>query len=112
MAKQIGNSLEAKVLIFTIDKEINTFLEGCLPQLPSIFIVSDVSLEMVDTFPDQATASDELKGIACTVEMAPGKKCERCWNWSPTVGEDEAHPTICRRCVEVLKELQFCGCII
>lgn len=103
MAKQIGNSLEAKVLIFTIDKEINTFLGGYLPQLPSIFIVSDVSLELVDSLPAHATSSDELKGIACAVEKAPGKKCERCWNWSLTVGEDRDHPTICHRCVEVTK---------
>ncbi len=104
MAKQIGNSLEAKVLIFTIDKEINAFLEGCLSQLPSIFIVSDVSLEMVDTFPDRATASDELKGIACAVEMAPGKKCERCWNWGCSVGQDKTHPQLCQRCIGVIEE--------
>ena len=27
------------------------------------------------------------------------KKCERCWTWSPRVGEDAAHPTLCERCV-------------
>ncbi|MCI5125482.1 MAG: hypothetical protein D3925_13655, partial [Candidatus Electrothrix sp. AR5] len=36
---------------------------------------------------------------------APGNKCERCWTISPAVGEDTEHPTLCSRCLAVVKEL-------
>ncbi|SIQ32538.1 MULTISPECIES: isoleucine--tRNA ligase [Acidiphilium] len=34
------------------------------------------------------------------VTIAPGTKCARCWQVLPEVGEDQAHPTLCRRCCE------------
>lgn len=103
MAKVIGNSLEAKVSLFTVDRKLNSLLKEYLPKLPAIFIVSEVTLEQVKTVPAGASKSDEVKGLACVVERAPGEKCERCWNWSPTVGEDKEHPNICRRCIGVVR---------
>ena len=38
------------------------------------------------------------------VEVAEGEKCERCWMYSTTVGEDKENPTICHRCSQVIKE--------
>ena len=38
------------------------------------------------------------------VDVAEGEKCERCWMYSTTVGEDKENPTICHRCSEVIKE--------
>jgi isoleucyl-tRNA synthetase len=37
-----------------------------------------------------------------TVERAEGTKCERCWIYSPTVGNDDEHLTICDKCVSNL----------
>ena len=37
------------------------------------------------------------------VEQAKGEKCERCWMYSTTVGEDKENPTICHKCSEALK---------
>ncbi|MCW8306303.1 isoleucine--tRNA ligase [Acidiphilium sp. PA] len=34
------------------------------------------------------------------VTIAPGTKCARCWQVLPEVGEDQAHPSLCRRCCE------------
>jgi isoleucyl-tRNA synthetase len=34
------------------------------------------------------------------------KKCERCWLWSPRVGEDRDHPTLCERCTPVVRALR------
>lgn len=47
--------------------------------------------------------SEENKELAVTVTVAPGEKCERCWVYSETVGRDTEHPTLCSRCVGVLK---------
>ena len=37
-----------------------------------------------------------------TAEKSPHAKCERCWNYRPTVGQDAEHPTLCDRCVRVV----------
>jgi isoleucyl-tRNA synthetase len=40
------------------------------------------------------------------VQKADGKKCERCWHWETDVGSNPAHPTICGRCVEAVKQFK------
>jgi isoleucyl-tRNA synthetase len=40
--------------------------------------------------------------LAIAVVNADGEKCERCWNYSPTVGQSSEYPTICDRCVAAL----------
>lgn len=97
--KFIGSSLEAKIEI-DANGEIKVLLEKYLNFLPSLFIVSQVS--MVDGIKDAVYLSEDLPGLRINVKRAEGRKCERCWNYSPTVGEDPKHPTICSRCVSVL----------
>jgi isoleucyl-tRNA synthetase len=58
--------------------------------LANLFIVSAVRLEEGEA------------PLAITVEHAPGRKCERCWTWSPRVGTLAAHPAVCERCAAVL----------
>jgi isoleucyl-tRNA synthetase len=41
---------------------------------------------------------------AVAAERASHAKCERCWNYRPTVGLSAEHPTLCERCVRVLGE--------
>ena len=71
--------------------------------LPALFIVSQVCLKL-----DEGWGSDEFKepgkakGILIKVEKAEGEKCERCWNYLPTVGAHAEHPTLCHRCVEAV----------
>jgi isoleucyl-tRNA synthetase len=40
--------------------------------------------------------------LAIAVVNADGEKCDRCWNYSPTVGQSSTDPTICDRCVAAL----------
>ena len=49
----------------------------------------------------QQEDKDVIVGVK--VEQAEGEKCERCWMYSKTVGEDKENPTICHRCSENLK---------
>ena len=92
--KTIGHSLNAKVTIFANDDEYN-FLKGNIELLRTVFIISD--LEVLEN-----ERKDEEK-LGIKVEQAPGEKCERCWMYSTTVGEDKENPTICHRCSEALK---------
>ena len=92
--KTIGHSLNAKVTIFANDDEYN-FLKENIELLRTVFIISD--LEVLEN-----ERKDEEK-LGIKVEQAPGEKCERCWMYSTTVGEDKENPTICHRCSEALK---------
>jgi isoleucyl-tRNA synthetase len=90
--KQIGSSLDAKVVL-TTDAETTRFLLDYFEQLRYIFIVSQVEVH---------------EGDATSVEIrkADGAKCERCWNYSVRVGESEKYPTVCERCVEALTDIE------
>ncbi len=101
--KVIGHSLDAFVRL-TLPESWQDMFAGKEEDLRSIFIVSKVSLCSDDEMPADARNS-EVPGLRVYVEKAPGTKCERCWVWSETVGEDSEHPTACRRCREVLKRI-------
>ena len=92
--KTIGHSLNAKVTIFA-EGEQYKFLEENKELLQTVFIISALEVK-------QNERKDEIK-LGVKVEQAPGEKCERCWMYSETVGEDKENPTICHRCSENLK---------
>ncbi len=94
--KEIGLSLEAKVILYADGEEYN-FIKGKEELLKEIFIVSQVEIKEGKDEDDK----DAIVGVK--VEKASGQKCERCWMYSETVGEDSNHPHICHRCSENLK---------
>jgi len=87
--KVIGHSLNAKVII-NADKENYEFLADKEDLLQEVFIVSGVEVK-------------EAKEFKVEVAVADGEKCERCWMYSTTVGEDKENPCICHKCSEALK---------
>ncbi len=100
----IGNFLEAKVALFSTSSRLTSFLKECESELATVFIVSNVELTEVKTLPEGVSPGEEIKELGIRVEKAPGRKCERCWIWSETVGEIEEHPTICQRCFKVIEQ--------
>ena len=53
--------------------------------------------------PDTIAALAEPGGVlAIAVNPVAELKCERCWHWRADVGADQAHPTLCGRCVSNL----------
>lgn len=97
--KVIGKPLEAKVTLYA-DGELADFLKSELESLPEIFITSAV--EIAD---GKGEFKGEVKGLSITVNKADGEKCERCWKFSDTVGQDSEHPTLCAHCAETMKQL-------
>ncbi|MEW6213593.1 MAG: isoleucine--tRNA ligase [Nitrospirota bacterium] len=95
----IGNSLEAKVIL-SLPEIYNALLSEYRDFLPTFFIVSAV--EIRDKCPDGSYKSKEIEGLEATVERAPGAKCQRCWNWSKSVGRFPDAPEICERCYKVI----------
>ncbi|MGI6553247.1 MAG: isoleucine--tRNA ligase [Bacillota bacterium] len=103
--KTIGNSLEAAVRIYP-DKEWFDFLEPLEEDLSTLFIVSQASVHATShQLAEKVFVSEEIPGLQIQVEPAPGEKCERCWNYSITVGQEADHPSLCSRCIQVVKQL-------
>ncbi|MEO0835136.1 MAG: isoleucine--tRNA ligase [Cyanobacteria bacterium J06642_3] len=126
-AKAIGSSLDAKVLLQVPDTELKNKLasynsadtlsekrtdpaspsgarERCprqnVDELRYFFLASQV--ELVDSLPDVEYKSEsDIANIA--VVKADGDKCDRCWNYSSSVGSFAEDPTICDRCDAALK---------
>lgn len=100
-SKVIGHSLNAKVTIFA-DGEDYEFIKSIENDLVTIFIISNVSVKKLSEATAEAQKGEEMPEIKIAVEQAPGDKCERCWMFSETVGKDEKHPTLCKRCADVI----------
>ncbi len=90
--KTIGSAQEAKVRIAT--SRPDHWLPG-RDLLATLCNVSDV----------EVVADPAATVEAITAERSAHAKCERCWNYRPTVGQSAEHPTLCERCVRVLQEL-------
>ena len=93
--KEIASNQEASVTIYSEDEELTAILNKFgLEQFAALCIVSEVKLQ---------------KGTGETT-VAAGKsnfkKCQRCWNYWPSVGTDGNYPDLCRRCVETVKRLK------
>ncbi len=96
--KRIGHSLEARVRI-AAPAEIKDLLQTYEKELATLFIVSQV--ELADALPD-GVAGEYVPGLAVAVAPAAGEKCERCWTYATSVGQWDAHPSVCHRCREAL----------
>ncbi len=99
----IGNSLEALTELYVSD-EVYDFLEPVKEDLAALFIVSGVIVNRGPA-PAGAVSAGETPGFAVVVRRAPGVKCERCWNYHQEVGADRDHPSLCPRCLNVVRSL-------
>ncbi len=95
VAKTIGHPLDAAVTI-AAPAELLVFLEEYQVELPSIFIVSKVTL--TSGIEGDGWNSEQIEGLKVQVAAAPGAKCERCWCYSEELGSHDEHPTICPKC--------------
>ncbi|UKI35661.1 MAG: hypothetical protein L6V93_16350 [Clostridiales bacterium] len=77
------------------------FLKENETELKTVFITSDACVH--------EGKGDGVKGEkrvrTSKISVSDGEKCERCWMYSTTVGEDKEHPTLCKRCADVVKSL-------
>ncbi len=99
--KTIGHSLNAKVTLYA-DGENLEFIKSIENDLVTIFIVSAVDIKNLSDAPATAQKGEEMPEVKVYVEQAPGDKCERCWMFSEFVGKDDKHPTLCKRCADVV----------
>jgi isoleucyl-tRNA synthetase len=116
--KLIGSSLEAIALIYLSDEKLSTAIEPLnvsgngIDELRYLFLTS--SVQLLDT-PDALKGLKTLRvqgednwdiGVVNAADYEhDGKsyhKCDRCWNYSPHVGESAEYPLLCERCIPAL----------
>jgi isoleucyl-tRNA synthetase len=81
---QVGASLQANVDL-AVPADDFALLSSLGADLKFVFITSAITLVA-------GTA------LSISVKASLDTKCERCWHYTPDVGVDAAHPTICGRC--------------
>ena len=82
----IGSSLQAEVSL-KLPQEEYDLIKGLGDEAAFVMITSKVTLDGVS--PERVI----------TVKPSEAKKCERCWQYKESVGEDKNYPTLCCRCV-------------
>jgi isoleucyl-tRNA synthetase len=102
--KVIGHPLDASVTI-GLSPDLMEKIAPYQDQLRSIFIVSLVAIEGLDEL-DKSLESETLPGLRIKISPSTDSKCERCWVHDPSVGDDTGHPTICKRCIQALAEME------
>jgi isoleucyl-tRNA synthetase len=101
--KVVQHSTQAAVELFA-EGELASFLKEVHPLLAPVFLVSQVEVRedppAADAWPGQ-----KVPGLFLRVKPAPGRRCARCWLYSPQVGEREDFPEVCPRCARVLANI-------
>jgi isoleucyl-tRNA synthetase len=88
--KIIGSNQESSVTIRCSGDDAMVIEQFGIKNFTALCIVSEVQLE---------------KGASKTTvsaEKSSHQKCQRCWNYWPSVGKNNEYPDICERCVKVV----------
>ena len=91
--KQIASNQQACVTICCNDEDAAALNEFGLEQFAALCIVSEVKI--VKTTSETTIAA----------EKSSFNKCERCWNYWPSVGSNVEQPDLCERCVTVVRSV-------
>ena len=70
-----------------------------------VTVVDSIDAVSATCSTDYTTSIEESEsGLMVGVCKADGKKCDRCWYYSDSVGDDTDHPEVCMRCATVVKK--------
>jgi len=86
----IGSNQEASVTIHATPEDAAAVKAFGIPQFAALCIVSELQLE------------EDAAQTTVTAGKSPHPKCQRCWNYWPSVGTNAEHPDICARCAAVV----------
>ncbi|HIJ66912.1 MAG TPA: isoleucine--tRNA ligase [Planctomycetes bacterium] len=91
-AQKIASNQESAVSITTDNEELISLVSDLgVETFAALCIVSEVKLQ----------SGDCLKVAA---DKSSHAKCQRCWNYRPSVGAVGTYPDLCRRCVDVVSD--------
>ena len=95
-------SLSAEITLYC-DEILQSVLARLDDELRFVLISSDVKVLPLSDAGEDAVATD-LEGLKVSVVLSKNAKCVRCWHHRPEVGEREAHPELCDRCISNLPD--------
>ena len=99
-AGNVGSALAAEVQLFA-DEPYLAALQSLGDELRFVMITGDISVAPLADAPSDATTVELKSGsVAVVVKPTEHAKCVRCWHHQASVGQIEAHPELCGRCVE------------
>ena len=101
-AGQIKAGLSADVQLF-VSPELLSLLSSLGEELHFIFITATASCATLAAAPAAAVETD-VAGLKLFIAPSPHTKCERCWHFLASVGQDTVHPTLCARCIGNISE--------
>ena len=99
--KRIGSSLEAAPRVFVTAEDARV-LAGL--DLAELAITSGIEVREAEP-PEGAFTLEDVPGVGVMPMLAAGRKCARCWQVLPEVGEQAAARDLCRRCTDAVAAL-------
>ena len=96
----VKGSLATEVDLYA-DESLKATLEALGEELRFVLLTSRATVHSLSAAgAESARAAEEVKGLSIRIQVAGHKKCVRCWHHREEVGQVEAHPELCGRCVE------------
>lgn len=100
VAGDIGSSLDAEVTLY-VDSTLYGILSKLEDELRFVLLTSYADIQAYDTKPEEAVDASLSEGqLSVVASASPHEKCIRCWHHRDDIGQDDAHPELCGRCVE------------
>ena len=100
-AGTVKGAIATEVTLYA-DAELKALIEGLGEELRFVLLTSEAQ---VADLADAGDAADtELTGLKVAVKASEHAKCGRCWHHREDVGQNEAHPELCGRCVTNLPD--------
>ena len=96
---ELINSLEAEIKILVKDASVVKILKDMGDDLKRFLQVAKVE------FADSEEGLVQYDNSFIFSQRSSGKKCVRCWNFFDELGSDPAHPELCIRCTDIVKNL-------
>jgi isoleucyl-tRNA synthetase len=103
----IRSNQEAAVKIRTTNDDLVSLIKDQITEkeFAAICIVSEVEIEKLGgglyEGKDYKDITKEFPNIIDATK-SPHQKCQRCWNYWPSVGKDSDHPDLCERCTAIV----------
>ncbi|MHC4624938.1 MAG: class I tRNA ligase family protein, partial [Planctomycetota bacterium] len=100
----IGSSQEATVKIRTTDNDLVSLIKDQITEqeFRALCIVSELEIAPFrGTFYEGGEVTKDIPNVIY-VQKSSYLKCQRCWNYWPSVGENSEYPDLCERCVTVV----------
>ncbi|KAA0876329.1 isoleucine--tRNA ligase [Nitrincola tapanii] len=96
--KLVKASLAAEITLYA-DADLSADLQRLGDELRFVLITSRADLLPLEQAAEAARPT-ELNGLKVVVASSAQAKCSRCWHHREDVGQHEAHPELCGRCVD------------